>query len=142
MTKVDTLGKKLIIYTDGCSKGNPGPAGIGVAVYQDDGLHLLFAWSDDIGVTTNNQAEYKALIAALKYTVDINATEVEIRSDSELIVNQMNGSYRVKKAELKPLYTEARRLSASIKNFSIRYIPREQNRQADALANQAMKEQP
>jgi ribonuclease HI len=133
------LDKKLVIYTDGCSKGNPGPAGIGFAAYQDNGLHPLFVWSGQIGVTTNNQAEYQALIAALKYAVDIKATEVEARSDSLLIVNQMNGSFRVKKEELKPLYTEARSLSALIKNFSIRHIPREQNRQADALANQAMK---
>ncbi len=135
------MSKKLVIYTDGCSKGNPGPAGIGVVVYQDDRLQPLFTLSDEIGITTNNQAEYKALIAALNYAVNIHAAEVEVRSDSELMVNQMKGSYRVKKAELKPLYAEAKRLSGLFNQFSIRHVPREHNRGADELANQALKEQ-
>lgn len=133
------MENRLIIYTDGCSKGNPGPAGIGVLVFQENARSPLFVLSNKIGVTTNNQAEYKALIVALEYVVNIGAKEVEIRSDSELIVNQMNGSYRVKNAELKPLYMNAKKLAGLINNFSIRSIPREQNREADALANKALK---
>lgn len=135
------MEKRLTIYTDGCSKGNPGRAGIGILIYQDNSQKPLAMLSDEIGLTTNNQAEYKALISALKYAVNVGATEVDIRSDSELIVNQIKGSYRVKKAELKPLYEEAKRLSGLIKKFSIRAIPREQNREADALANKALNEQ-
>lgn len=130
--------KHLIIYTDGCSKGNPGPAGIGVAVYRDDENLPTFTISDAVGNVTNNQAEYRALIRALEYSVGIKAIEVEIRSDSELIVKQMNGSYRVKNADLKPLYQEAQRLAGLITKLSINYVPREYNRQADRLANQAL----
>lgn len=130
--------KRLIIYTDGCSKGNPGPAGIGVAVYRDDDHLPAFTISDAVGNVTNNQAEYRALISALKYAVGVKATEVEIRSDSELIVRQMNGSYKVKNADLKPLYQEAKRLAGSISTFCLNYVPREYNRQADKLANQAL----
>ncbi len=132
--------KRLTIYTDGCSKGNPGPAGLGFIVYQDDGFHPTFMFEDAIGTVTNNQAEYKALIAALDYAASLQAADVEIRSDSELIVNQMNGTFRVKNAQLKPLYLEAKKLSGLFDNFNIRYIPREQNRGADALANKALAE--
>jgi ribonuclease HI len=132
------LFKRLIIYTDGCSKGNPGPAGIGVAVYQDEERVPIFMISNEIGSVTNNQAEYRALIRALEYAVGIKASDLEIRSDSELMVKQMNGSYRVKNADLKPLYQEAKRLAGLISTFSINYIPREYNRQADKLANQAL----
>jgi ribonuclease HI len=133
------MTKRLIIYTDGCSKGNPGPAAIGVAVYQDEDENPIFTVSDEIGTTTNNQAEYRALIKALEWAITFKATEVEVRSDSELIVNQMNGSYRVKNVDLKPLYEEAKKLAGSIQKFKIVAIPREYNRQADKLANLAFK---
>lgn len=135
------MTEKLIMYTDGCSKGNPGPAAIGVAMYRGEARPPIFMISDAIGDTTNNQAEYRALIRALDYAVACKEVEVEVRSDSELIVNQMNGSYRVKKAELKPLYDEAKRLAGLIPKFSIRSIPREYNTQADKLANLALKKQ-
>ena len=130
--------ERLIIYTDGCSKGNPGPAAIGVAAYKDGDRTPFFTLSDEIGVTTNNQAEYRALIKALEYAVNLKVLEVEIRSDSELMVNQMNGSYRVKNIDLKPLHIEAKRLSGLIEKFTIAAIPREHNRQADKLANMAL----
>jgi ribonuclease HI len=129
---------RLVIYTDGCSKGNPGPAAIGVAVYGDEQQTPILMISNKIGVTTNNQAEYQALIKALEYAVSSKAIEVEVRSDSELIVNQMNGSYRVKNPDLKPLHTEAKRLAGLIEKFGIMSIPREHNRQADKLANMAL----
>jgi len=131
------LDKKLTIYTDGCSKGNPGPASIGVVMYENENQNPCLMLSDEIGVTTNNQAEYKALIKALEYAVAMKASEVEVRSDSELIVNQMNGRYRVKKEELKPLHAEAQSLSGQINKFRILAIPREENRGADKLANMA-----
>lgn len=133
------MAEKLIIYTDGCSKGNPGPAAIGVAMYRGEAPTPIFMISDGIGETTNNQAEYRALIRALDYAVSIKETEVEVRSDSELIVNQIKGSYRVKKAELIPLYNEAKRLAGLIPKFTINSIPREYNTQADKLANMALK---
>jgi ribonuclease HI len=129
----------LTIYTDGCSKGNPGPAAIGVAVYRNDERLPAFTISDAVGTLTNNQAEYRALIRALEYAAASKAADVEVRSDSQLIVRQMNGSYRVKDVDLKPLYSEAKRLAGQIASFSINYVPREYNRQADKLANMALK---
>jgi ribonuclease HI len=129
---------RLKIYTDGCSKGNPGPAGIGVVIYKEGEREPVFKVSDEIGIKTNNQAEYKALIRALEYAVLLKAEDVEVNSDSELMVKQMNGNYRVKNAGIKPLYAEARRLAGLIKKFSIRYIPRENNRGADKLANMGL----
>jgi ribonuclease HI len=133
------VSEHLTIYTDGCSKGNPGPAAIGVAVYRNDERLPAFTISDAVGTLTNNQAEYRALIRALEYAVSVKAADVEIRSDSQLIVRQMDGSYRVKDIDLKPLYQEAKRLAGQIANFSINYVPREYNRQADKLANMALK---
>jgi ribonuclease HI len=135
------MTEKLIIYTDGCSKGNPGQAAIGVAMYRGETRTPVYTISDAIGITTNNQAEYRALIKGLEYAVSCKEAEVEVRSDSELIVNQMNGRYRVKKEELIPLHQEARRLAGQIPRFSIKSIPREYNAQADKLANLAIKNQ-
>jgi ribonuclease HI len=132
------VSEHLTIYTDGCSKGNPGPASIGVAAYRNDERLPSFTISDAVGTLTNNQAEYRALIRALEYAVGGQAADVEVRSDSQLIVRQMNGSYRVKDVDLKPLYQEAQRLAGKIAKFSINYVPREYNRQADKLANLAL----
>ena len=132
------MNDKLVLYTDGCSKGNPGPAAIGVMAYLGNDPHPFWKASKAIGNTTNNQAEYRALICALEYAVSIQATDVEVRSDSELIVHQMNGIYRVKNADLKPLYLEAKRLAGLIPHFTIRAVPREQNSKADKLANQGL----
>jgi len=132
------LSGRFIIYTDGCSKGNPGPAAIGAAFYREDERQPATIISEEVGNLTNNQAEYRALIRALDHAVTANAAEVEVRSDSQLMVRQMNGSYRVKDLDLKPLYQEAKRLAGLIPRFSINYIPRELNRQADKLANLAL----
>jgi ribonuclease HI len=131
------LISKIIINVDGASRGNPGPAAIGVTL-KDENAQTVADISEYIGRTTNNQAEYRALIAGLKKAISLGAKEVEVRSDSELIVRQMLGIYRVKKEELKPLQDEARRLAGSLRGFTIISIPREQNKEADKLANQAL----
>lgn len=131
------LAKKIIINVDGASRGNPGPAAIGVTL-KDEKAQLISSISESIGHTTNNQAEYKALIAGLKYSIKLGAHQVEVRSDSELIVRQMLGIYRVKKEELKPLQEEARKLAGSFSSFKIVSIPREENKEADKLANLAL----
>ncbi len=122
---------------DGASRGNPGPASIGVTL-KDEKNRILAEISEKIGNTTNNQAEYQAIIAGLKKALSLGATEVEVKSDSELVVRQILGVYRVKKEELKPLHQEVRRLAGSLAAFKIGSIPREQNREADRLANQAL----
>jgi len=129
--------KRLIIYSDGASQGNPGRAAIG-AVIQDERGEVVSRISQSIGYATNNQAEYRAIIAALEEAVRLGAGEVDIKSDSELVVKQLKGRYRVKKATLRPLYQEVVKLIGSLEAFTITHIPREQNREADRLANGAL----
>ena len=128
---------RVVIHADGASQGNPGPAAIGATIKDEQGK-LLATVSRGIGRTTNNQAEYRAIIAALERAVRLGARQVYLNSDSELVVKQLNGEYRVKKAELKPLYQRARELQSSFKNITIKHIPRQQNTEADRLANNAL----
>jgi ribonuclease HI len=131
--------QKLILNVDGASRGNPGPASIGVTL-KDENNTLVACISEKIGHTTNNQAEYSALIAGLKKAISLGAREVQVRSDSELMVRQMLGIYRVKKEDLKPLHQEVKRLVGLLAGFQISSIPRELNREADKLANKALDE--
>ena len=128
---------RVTINADGASRGNPGPAAIGATVKDEQGK-LLSAISARIGRTTNNQAEYRALIAALKEAGRLGATGIDIRLDSELLVRQLTGRYRVKHPGLKPLFEETRRLLAGLAGFTINHIPREENAEADSLANAAL----
>jgi ribonuclease HI len=128
------------MWIDGGSRGNPGPSAVGVLVEDQEG-NTLVTFSRAIGVTTNNVAEYKALLAALEQAHELGATEVEVISDSELLVRQMLGQYRVKNAGLQPLYAEAREKAAGFARFSIRHTGREHNAKADGLVNRALDEQ-
>jgi ribonuclease HI len=128
---------KVILYTDGASRGNPGPASIG-AVLKDTKGNLLARISQSIGSTTNNQAEYRAVIAALKKAINLGASEVELRADSELVIKQINGKYRVKNVAIRPLYQEVVKLIGSLHSFKAVSIPRAQNSEADSLANKAL----
>ena len=130
--------KKAIIYVDGASRGNPGPAAIGATVNDEQG-RLIISISQRIGVTTNNQAEYRAIIVALQKAIELGTRHVEVNSDSELVVKQINGGYRVKKAALKPLYQRVKQLTSQLDGFIINHIPRCQNAEADNLANMAFK---
>ncbi len=129
---------RVIANIDGGSRGNPGPAAAGVVIRtQDDGtvLHMAGVY---VGRATNNVAEYNGLLEALKRAAALGADEIEVLSDSELLVKQMNGEYRVRNAALKPLFEEANRLWNKFAKVTVRYIPREQNQEADKLANKAM----
>jgi ribonuclease HI len=133
----DILSKnKLIIHTDGAVRGNPGPAAIG-ATLKDEKGNLIASISRRIGSTTNNQAEYQAIINALEKASSLGARHIELKSDSELVVKQINGKYKIKKAMLRPLYQKVIQLIGSLEGFKIAYIPREQNTEADNLANKA-----
>jgi ribonuclease HI len=129
--------KRLIIYTDGASLGNPGLAAIGATVKDGQG-RLVARVSRRIGQATNNQAEYRAIIAALEEATRLGAAEVDIKSDSDLVVKQINGRYRVKKATLRPLYQKVVQLIGSLEGFTITHVPREQNTEADNLAHLAL----
>jgi ribonuclease HI len=128
---------KVIINTDGASRGNPGRSAIGVVITDVHGK-TLGTVSKCIGITTNNQAEYKALIAGLEAALELNATEALIRIDSELIVKQIKKQYRVKKPELIPLYQRVVELLASFQAFTIEHVVRNFNKEADRLANLAL----
>ncbi len=129
--------KKIVIFTDGASRGNPGPAAIGV-VFRDTDGKIFAQISQCIGITTNNQAEYRAILAALEKALELGATHVELNSDSELVVRQIDGRYRVKNATLKPLHQHVKRLLGKLEGFSVSYIPRQRNTEADKLANMAL----
>lgn len=124
-------------YTDGGSRGNPGPSGYGVVVQAEDGT-VLAELSEFIGMRTNNVAEYSGLLAALEFAVAQGHARLRVVSDSELMVKQMRGQYRVQSPELKPLYDEAKRQAARLEAFQIEHVLRGKNQKADELANQAM----
>lgn len=132
--------KLVRAWIDGGSRGNPGPSAVGVLV-EDAGGETLATVSEVIGVATNNVAEYKALLAALEKARELGATEIEVVSDSELLVKQILGQYRVKNAGLRPLFVEAKRRSGEFSRFSIRHTGREHNVKADGLVNMALDEQ-
>jgi len=127
----------LVINADGASRGNPGPAAIGATIKDESG-RLVATVSESIGRTTNNQAEYRALIAALEKAIGLGARKVDIRLDSELVIRQLQGRYRVKNAALRPLFLRVRELLDRIEGFTLKHIPREQNAEADRLANAAL----
>jgi probable phosphoglycerate mutase len=127
----------MVLYIDGGSRGNPGPAGYGVRVETADGC-LVEEFSASIGVATNNVAEYNGLLAALRYAIDHGYRDILIRSDSELLVRQMLGAYRVKHPGLQPLYGQAKLLAAKLGRVRFQHVRRELNTHADRLANTAM----
>jgi len=128
---------KAIIFSDGGARGNPGPAGIGAVLY-DENKKVIAEISEYLGETTNNQAEYKALIAALKKANGLGIKEAACYLDSELVVKQLKREYKVKNKDLAPLFLEIHNLSLNFEKISYTHIPREQNSVADRLANEAM----
>jgi ribonuclease HI len=126
----------VVLYTDGAARGNPGPAGIGVVARR--GGEEVFTISEYIGKATNNMAEYAAVIAGLEKAAEMGLGEVTVMMDSELVVRQLNGGYRVKNAKLKELYSRAKRAIESLDGCRFVHIPREENAAADRLANVAL----
>jgi ribonuclease HI len=122
---------------DGAARGNPGPASYGVVLRRPDGAPLA-SLGKYIGRHTNNVAEYYALIAALDYAAENGIKRLRVQSDSQLIVNQMKGLFKVKHPDLRPLHERAKKMAATLEAFAIQYVPREQNREADAAANAAL----
>lgn len=128
---------KLVVNVDGGARGNPGPAAI-AAVLRSPAGEVIDEAKQTIGVATNNVAEYRALLLGLERARSLGADEVEIVNDSELVAKQINGEYRVKHPDMKPLYAEAMRALSGFASWSIRSVPRAKNRDADALVNQAL----
>lgn len=124
------------IFTDGAARGNPGPAGIGVVIRNEK--EVLLEVADYIGRATNNVAEYMALIRGLEEAIDMGEGSIEVFADSELMVRQIKGEYRVKNEGLAPLFLNARSLIKQFKHFSITHVPREANEHADLLSNKGI----
>ncbi len=129
--------KQCNFLIDGAARGNPGPAGYGVAIY-DMRWKKKDELNGHLGITTNNYAEYSALIRALEYAIENGITHVRIYTDSELVARQMKGLYKVKSKNIMPLIRHAFSLTRKLQSFDIRKIPRDKNRIADALANEAI----
>jgi ribonuclease HI len=124
----------LIVSCDGASRGNPGPAGIGAQITDERGA-VLGEVARGIGETTNNVAEYTAVIEGLSVAAELGARTVTLRSDSQLLINQLSGRYRVKSEHLQPLHRRVRSIAAGFDRISYEHVPREQNTAADGLAN-------
>ena len=129
----------IIAYVDGGARGNPGPAGYGVHIESESG-EVLAELHGGLGIATNNVAEYHGLLAALAWAIDHGHRDVHIRADSELLVKQMRGEYKVKHPGLKPLYVRARLLTMELSNVEFEHVRREKNKEADRLANLGMDE--
>jgi len=136
---------QIIIHTDGGSRGNPGPAGIGVVITQDN--QVVKKYGEVIGQATNNQAEYEAVVFALKKAKLLfgkkktKEMEIEINLDSELVAKQLSHQYKIKEKDLQPLFLQVWNLIIDFKRVSFKHIPREKNKEADALVNQALDNQ-
>jgi ribonuclease HI len=128
---------KARLFTDGGARGNPGPAAYGFVLESEDGT-VLAAEGEAIGTATNNVAEYSGLIAGLQKAVELHVPEVEVVSDSELMVKQMRGEYRVKNEALRELYGEATALARRLENVEYRHVKRAHNELADKLVNDAL----
>lgn len=131
------MSRRIRVNVDGGARGNPGPAAIAAVVTDDQG-QVLRAESETIGTATNNVAEYRALILGIELAAELGADEVELIGDSELIVRQIEGRYKVKDAGLKPLHAEAKEALAKLPSWSIRHVKRAHNAEADRLVNEAL----
>src|SRR5579859_2789886 len=132
-----SIPQQIVAHIDGASRGNPGPAAYGVVLESEDGAPVA-TLSKTLGHTTNNVAEYHALLAALDYAVEHQVRCLKVLTDSELLARQIQGAYKVKSPDLKPLYEHARSTIARLESFSIQHVRREQNSEADRLANLAL----
>ena len=128
---------RLVLHVDGGARGNPGPAAIGVVISRPDG-QLVEEVAETIGVTTNNVAEYQALLRGLERASALGAQDIRIFNDSELVARQLTGAYRVKHAAMKPLHAEAMSRLRRFTTWRIETVPRARNAEADALVNQAL----
>jgi ribonuclease HI len=128
---------RLTVHVDGGARGNPGPAAI-AAVVSDEGGMVIHEAAETIGRATNNVAEYRALLLGIEKAKELGATELELVGDSELIVKQVRGEYRVKDAGLRPLHSAAQKALGDFSEWQIRHVKRDQNAEADALVNQAL----
>lgn len=126
----------MVLFCDGASRGNPGPGAFGYVIWEDD--QLVAEEGGRLGNVTNNVAEYEGLIRGLQKSLELGAKQITVKSDSELLVRQLNGLYRVRAPHLLPFFDKAKRTLGCFKTFSIVHVPREKNKDADRMANRAL----
>jgi ribonuclease HI len=137
--QAEAVTGRVAVYSDGASRGNPGPAGAGAVVLDAQG-RVIARLGKFLGRHTNNVAEYEGLLLGLRHALQLGAREVDVRADSELLIKQLAGAYRVKNEGLKPLFEEAQRLLKRFDKISLRHVPREANTLADEMSNRAIDE--
>ena len=132
--------RRILIYTDGAARGNPGPAGLGAILRDGATGKVLAELARFLGVRTNNYAEWTAVEDALKEALRLRATHVDLRMDSELVARQISGRYRVKHADLKPIHASVMAMLGQLSGYTVGHVPRELNKDADRLSNVAIDE--
>ncbi len=136
----DAFPQRLLIYTDGAARGNPGPAGLGAILRDAESGALLAELARFLGVRTNNYAEWTAVEDALREALRLGATHVDLRMDSELVARQISGRYRVKHPDLKPIHASVMAMLGQLGSYTVGHVPRELNKEADRLSNVAIDE--
>ena len=129
---------RLLIYTDGAARGNPGPAGAGALLRNAEDRSVLAEIAEPLGRATNNVAEWTAVELALAEALRLGATHVDLRTDSQLVTRQIAGAYRVKHPDLKPIHARVMELLSRFRGYTVGHVPRELNREADRLSNLAI----
>jgi ribonuclease HI len=132
--------RRILIYTDGAARGNPGPAGLGAILRDAETREVLAELARFLGVRTNNYAEWTAVEDALQEALRLGATHVDLRMDSELVARQITGRYRVKHADLKPIHASVMAMLGQLEGYTVGHVPRELNKDADRLSNVAIDE--
>ena len=136
----DVSPRRLLIYTDGAARGNPGPAGLGAILRDAENGDVLAELARFLGVRTNNYAEWTAVEDALREALRLGATHVDLRMDSELVARQISGRYRVKHPDLKPIHASVMAMLSQLRSYTVGHVPRELNKDADRLSNVAIDE--
>ena len=136
----DASSRRLLIYTDGAARGNPGPAGLGAILRDAETGAVLAELARFLGVRTNNYAEWTAVEDALREALALGARQVDLRMDSELVARQISGRYRVKHPDLKPIHARVMEMLGQLSSYTVGHVPRELNKDADRLSNVAIDE--
>ena len=132
--------RRILIYTDGAARGNPGPAGLGAILRDAQTGEVLAELARFLGIRTNNYAEWTAVEEAVRQALELGASQLDLRMDSELVARQISGRYRVKHADLKPIHARVMAMLGQLESYTVGHVPRELNRDADRLSNVAIDE--
>jgi ribonuclease HI len=136
----DASARRILIYTDGAARGNPGPAGLGAILRDAETGEVLDELARFLGIRTNNYAEWTAVEEAVRRALEIGASQLDLRMDSELVARQISGRYRVKHADLKPIHARVMAMLGQLESYTVGHVPRELNKDADRLSNVAIDE--